>query len=503
MASDERLVEHVRDGSEAAFEQVYDRHHRGILGFCRHMLGSAEEAEDAVQHTFMAAYRDLVGSDKPIQLRPWLYTIARNRCYSTLRARRERPLGEADEPATEHLSSEVQRRQDLRDLLSDLSGLPDDQRAALVLAELGAVSHEEIATVLDVPREKVKALVFQARTSLMASRQARDTPCLEIREQLASLRGGSLRRTTLRRHLRECPGCRAFRNEVMMQRRALAVALPVLPTLGLKHAALAAAFGSGSAGGGAAAVAVGAGAATGAAASSAAGGGSALAAKALVAAVLVGGGTTAGVTAIQHSPSHHRPPARIAHDVRAGTRTASPPSTVPSTPRVSAVTVAGEHRHGGPSTAMHVPSPTRAQRQTAAAKRKHDAAALHRKHAASQHHRTGSNGAGNGERQNAGSKRGNGHSGTGNSGKAGNGNGKRDTDGTRHVRPVQTPAPQVVKQHGNSGKGNATPAPVPTATPAPVVTAPTPVPVPTTAPTDGSSGSGHGNGQGNSGEKQK
>src|SRR3954471_6977249 len=299
VASDERLVDHVRAGSEAAFEVVYDRHHRGILGFCRHMLGSAEEAEDALQHTFMAAYRDLLGSEKAIQLRPWLYTIARNRCFSTLRARRERPLGELDEPATENLSAEVQRRQDLRDLLSDLSDLPDDQRAALVLAELGAVSHEEIATVLDVPRDKVKALVFQARTSLIASRKARDTPCEEIREQLANLRGGSLRRTTLRRHLRECPGCRAFRADVERQRRALAVALPVLPTLGLKHTALASAFGSGSAGGGAA---VAAGAGTGAAVSTAAAGGStALAAKALIAVAVVGGGTAAGVKATRHA----------------------------------------------------------------------------------------------------------------------------------------------------------------------------------------------------------
>ena len=164
LASDERLVAHVRDGSEEAFEVLYDRHHRGILGFCRHMLGSAEEAEDALQHAFMAAYRDLMGSDKPIQLRPWLYAIARNRCFTLLSARREHPLDHADEPSTENLSSAVQRRQDLRDLLSDLAGLPDEQRAALVLAELGACSHEEIATVLAVPRDKVKALVFQGRS---------------------------------------------------------------------------------------------------------------------------------------------------------------------------------------------------------------------------------------------------------------------------------------------------------------------------------------------------
>ena len=221
-ASDETLVASVRGGSEAAFEALYDRHVRGILGLCRHLLGSADEAEDAVQHTFLAAYRDLVASTKPIQLRPWLYTIARNRCFTLLRARREQPLTPADEPATENLSIAVQRRQDLRDMLADLSALPDEQRAALVLAELGAVPHDEIATVLGVPRDKVKALVFQGRSSLIASRKARDTPCAEIRPQLATLRAGGLRRTTLRRHLRECAGCRGFRTDVVAQRLSAA-----------------------------------------------------------------------------------------------------------------------------------------------------------------------------------------------------------------------------------------------------------------------------------------
>ena len=230
VASDERLVELVRGGSEAAFEAIYDRHHRGILAFCRHMLASPEEGEDALQHTFMAAYRHLVDGSAEIQLRPWLYAIARNRCLTMLRARRERPLADHEAPATEHLSTEAQRRQDVRDLLGDVARLPEDQRAALVLAELGAVSHDEIALVLNVPRQKVKALVFQARTSLAASRKARETPCEEIREQVANLRGGALRRTTLHRHLRECAGCRAFRDEVALQRKTLAVALPVIPT---------------------------------------------------------------------------------------------------------------------------------------------------------------------------------------------------------------------------------------------------------------------------------
>jgi hypothetical protein len=148
-----------------------------------------------------------------------------------------------------------------------------------------------------VPRQKVKALVFQARTSLAASRKARETPCAEIREQVANLRGGALRRTTLHRHLRECAGCRAFRDEVALQRKTLAVALPVIPTVGLKEAALGAAFGSGSAGGGAAAV-------------SASG---ALTAKALVTVALVGGGTTAGVQAARDAVPLPRAAERSAH----------------------------------------------------------------------------------------------------------------------------------------------------------------------------------------------
>ena len=293
LASDERLVEQVRAGSEPAFEAIFDRYHRGLLGFCRHMLGSADEAEDAVQQTFLAAYRAMVGSDRELRLRPWLYTIARNRCVSILRARREQPAGDLVEPETENLSAAVHRREDLRELLRDLARLPDDQRAALVLAELDALSHEEIADVLGCPRERVKALVFRARSTLTASRLARETPCTEIREQLAVLRGGSLRRNTLRRHLRDCPGCRAYRAELGEQRRALALILPVTPTLGLKGAVMGAssAAGAGTAAGGGAA-ATGGVAATG-------GGASAITAKALVTIAIAGGGAAATVDAVR------------------------------------------------------------------------------------------------------------------------------------------------------------------------------------------------------------
>jgi DNA-directed RNA polymerase specialized sigma24 family protein len=73
LASDERLVEQIQRGNELAFEVAFERHGGGILAFCRHMLGSREEGEDAVQHTFAAAYRDLQRTrDRSIALKAWL-----------------------------------------------------------------------------------------------------------------------------------------------------------------------------------------------------------------------------------------------------------------------------------------------------------------------------------------------------------------------------------------------------------------------------------------------
>jgi RNA polymerase sigma factor (sigma-70 family) len=241
LAGDDRLVRAVRAGSDAAFEVLYARHHRSLLAFCRHMLGSREEAEDAVQSTFLVAYHELrTDDDRPIQLRPWLYTIARHRCLRTLRARKPRAETDLEHHpvATDGLGEQVQRRDDLRELLGDLGRLPEDQRAALLLAELHAMSHREIGAALDVPTQKVKALVFQARSSLIASRKARDVPCSEVREQLAELSGGSLRRRELQRHLRVCPGCSEFRAQLRRQKAMLAAALPVVPTAGLRAAVL-------------------------------------------------------------------------------------------------------------------------------------------------------------------------------------------------------------------------------------------------------------------------
>jgi RNA polymerase sigma factor (sigma-70 family) len=285
LATDERLVQQIRRGSEAAFEVAFERHAPAILGYCRHMLGSPEEAEDAVQHTFAAAYGDLQrGGEREIALKPWLFAIARNRCLSMLRARREHAI-EPPELATAGLAEQVQRRAELRQLLADVRELPDEQRDALLLAEVGGLPQADIARVLGCEVSRVKGLVHRARSALIARRDARDLPCEQVREQLSTLRGGSLRRAELRLHLRDCPGCRAFREDVRRQRQMLSVALPVVPTLGLKASVF-----------GAAGVSAGV-----------AGGGGAVVAKLAVAGALVVGGGTAAVVAERQAHPPVRP----------------------------------------------------------------------------------------------------------------------------------------------------------------------------------------------------
>jgi RNA polymerase sigma factor (sigma-70 family) len=250
--ADERLGHATGDGDGEAFEVLYRRHQPAVLAFCRHMLGRADEAQDVAQQTFLAAYRVMRSGEAIGALRPWLFTVARNRCISLLRARREHSSAVAAEPATQGLAAEVQTRADLRALLRDVAELPDDQRAALLLAELADLPHGEIAAVIGVRREKVKALVFQARRTLLAAKDARETPCTDVRAELATARGAALRRAPLRRHLHACVGCREFRDQLREQRRALRLLLPLVPPA-LRDLPLGAAAGT-SAGAGAAGV---------------------------------------------------------------------------------------------------------------------------------------------------------------------------------------------------------------------------------------------------------
>lgn len=256
-SSDQRLVARVASGDDHAFEEIFDRYGPALLSFCTHMLGSREWGEDALQLTFVAAYRALRRGGCDGALRPWLYAIARNRCVSELRARREIPDSDrvsAERPTIDGPASLFERGEQLREIVQDIQRLPVDQRAALVLFEFGDQSHEEIASVLGVRRDKVKALIFQAREGLYRGRSARETACSEVRERLANERGKAPARGIVRAHIDRCAPCQAFEREVRRQRAGLAVVLPVALGGKLKVLVLSSALGHGSVAAGAAGV---------------------------------------------------------------------------------------------------------------------------------------------------------------------------------------------------------------------------------------------------------
>jgi RNA polymerase sigma factor (sigma-70 family) len=233
--TDGELARAAGRGDVAAFEELYARHHRGLLSFSRHMLGY--EHEDVVQHTFLAADTAFRQGQVPRSVRAWLYTVARNRCISTLRARRDDGrLPDRGVASTEDLAADVERREEVRALVADLRRLPDEQRAALLLTELGELSHAEVAQVIGVRTAKVKALVFQARQSLLAAGDARSIPCRSVQEELATATGPA--RRPLRDHVARCDGCRAYAARLAAQRASLASILPVAPPDALREGVL-------------------------------------------------------------------------------------------------------------------------------------------------------------------------------------------------------------------------------------------------------------------------
>jgi RNA polymerase sigma factor (sigma-70 family) len=245
LASDDRLVAFVRRGDIAAFEELYERHSRGLLSFCIYMLGSRHDAEDAVQTTFASAYRALRADRRPVALRAWLFTIARNDCLSIMRRRRPTAELNGELALRGDPLRELELREEVRHMLEGMRELPERQRAALVLAELHGLSQVEIGGVLGVEPEQVKAYVYQARSNLISARRAREADCDEIREELASARGAALLRGRLRRHVRSCDDCRVYADGLARQRHQLSALLPLVPSLVLKYRTLEQALGIG------------------------------------------------------------------------------------------------------------------------------------------------------------------------------------------------------------------------------------------------------------------
>jgi RNA polymerase sigma factor (sigma-70 family) len=163
--SDRRLVTLVRDGYEAAFEEIVRRYRRPLDRFAASIVG--DHSEDVTQDALSKALLALRGSEAEIELRPWLYRIVRNTALNDLR---DRPPATAELPdsigAGPSAAAEAERREEMSDLMTRLRALPEPQRAAIVMRELEGLSHEEIAAALGVSGGAARQAIHRARTSL-------------------------------------------------------------------------------------------------------------------------------------------------------------------------------------------------------------------------------------------------------------------------------------------------------------------------------------------------
>jgi DNA-directed RNA polymerase specialized sigma24 family protein len=122
LQSDERLIVLVRRGNHHAFEALVGRYQARLLAFCRHMLSSREDAEDVLQEVFAAAFNAILADERDINVRPWLYRIARNRSLNHLRKAQAIGVDSMDVHLSEHgltTADKVHRREDFRLLMSD------------------------------------------------------------------------------------------------------------------------------------------------------------------------------------------------------------------------------------------------------------------------------------------------------------------------------------------------------------------------------------------------
>src|SRR5580693_7020089 len=194
MATD--LIARARAGDEQAFGQLVEPYQRELQVHCYRILGSAQDAEDAVQETLLSAWRGLRGFEQRSSLRTWLYRIATSSCLNALRSASRRPpmnwpSRDVDPPEPTRLGEVVwlEPYPDLllRDLPDDAPGpharyeareaislafvtalqlLPPRPRAALILRDVLGFSTAEAAEILQVSEQSVASAVKRARATL-------------------------------------------------------------------------------------------------------------------------------------------------------------------------------------------------------------------------------------------------------------------------------------------------------------------------------------------------
>ena len=203
------LMSRARAGDGEAFRALTEPYRRELQVHCYRMLGSFQDAEDALQDTMLDAWRGLVRFDGRASLRTWLYRIATNRCLDELRAARRRPAKQWDIPGIEPPEptglGEIHWLEPYPDALLDgaisvplgpearyeqtesislafvtaLQILPPRQLAVLILRDVLGFHANEVADMLDTTVESVKSAVKRARAGMerrLAAATARELP---------------------------------------------------------------------------------------------------------------------------------------------------------------------------------------------------------------------------------------------------------------------------------------------------------------------------------------
>jgi RNA polymerase sigma factor (sigma-70 family) len=257
LLSDGRLARRAAGGDERAFEAIFARYNQDLYRYCAAILGSAEDAHDAVQNTMLKVLRALPGEQRDLNLKPWLYRIAHNEAIDLIRARRTTEPVDVDS-LVDHAgpAQKAEARDRLQLLIADISTLPDRQRGALVMRELGGLSYEQIGEALRASPAVARQTIYEARLNLRQMSEGREMPCEEVMRAISDEDGRVLRRRDIRAHLQRCESCQEFQVEISQRREKLAAIapLPAVVSAGILQGLL-----GGTAAGGSGAAAAGAG----------------------------------------------------------------------------------------------------------------------------------------------------------------------------------------------------------------------------------------------------
>jgi RNA polymerase sigma-70 factor, ECF subfamily len=168
-----QVLSRVRAGDAEAWGELYRRYAPAIFRFCRRLLPAREDAEDATTEIFMKVRQKLGTYDSSRPFTAWLYKVAGNHCWDTLRRRHIRQdleTGDVDDLPLEHPDpSQLERleaQHSGKEVRDGLAKLPDRARAALVLRYFADLSYDEIAETLGVRRQFVGVLLLRARHQL-------------------------------------------------------------------------------------------------------------------------------------------------------------------------------------------------------------------------------------------------------------------------------------------------------------------------------------------------